>query len=131
MTIEFSYPSQTPRHDAACAACQAPQGAPLLSGDMPAFKDFLDIINPLQQLPIVGTIYRSLTGDTISAGARMAGGALMGGPIGFLVSAINAGLEAATGGDVGEHLMAMVTGSGDTTQVAQAASAYQKTAALS
>ena len=28
-----------------------------------SFSDLLDIINPLQQLPIVSTIYRAITGD--------------------------------------------------------------------
>ncbi|WP_321503960.1 hypothetical protein [Breoghania sp.] len=53
----------------------------------PEFSDFLDTINPLQQLPIVGPIYRALTGDEISPEAHYAGSALyglaLGGPIGM------------------------------------------------
>ncbi|MBT5663730.1 MAG: hypothetical protein HOJ06_00205, partial [Rhodospirillaceae bacterium] len=37
------------------------------------FGDVLDIINPLQHIPVVSTLYRELTGDEISPGARMAG----------------------------------------------------------
>jgi len=47
------------------------------------FSDILDIVNPLQHIPLVSTIYRAVTGDEISPGARMAGGTLFGGPIGL------------------------------------------------
>ena len=40
-----------------------------IEGDM-SFGDFLGVINPLQHLPIIGTLYRSLTGDTIQPAAR-------------------------------------------------------------
>ncbi|WP_374632693.1 hypothetical protein [Ferrovibrio sp.] len=72
-----------------------------------SFSAFLDIINPLQHIPVVGTIYRAVTGDTIENGSRMLGGALFGGPIGFIVSAINGMIEESTGKDVGDHVLAM------------------------
>ena len=53
------------------------------------FGDLLDVINPLQHLPVVGTIYRALTGDTMSEAARMAGGALYGGPFGIIGALAN------------------------------------------
>jgi hypothetical protein len=34
----------------------------------PTFAEFLDIINPLQHIPVVSTIYRAITGDQISPG---------------------------------------------------------------
>ena len=34
-----------------------------------SFDSLLDVVNPLQQLPVVSTIYRAVTGDTISTGA--------------------------------------------------------------
>ena len=37
------------------------------------FLDFLDIINPLQHIPLVSTIYRKITGDTIDPASRIAG----------------------------------------------------------
>ena len=39
------------------------------------FADFIDIINPLQHIPVVATIYRAMTGDDIDPGSRVAGGA--------------------------------------------------------
>ena len=49
-------------------------------------KSFIDIINPLQHIPIVGNIYRNITGDQISPGARIAGSTLYGGPIGGITA---------------------------------------------
>ena len=75
-----------------------------------SFGDFLDIINPLQHIPVVSTLYRELTGDTLSSGARIAGDTLFGGPLGFIASIINAISEQETGKDVGANLFAAVTG---------------------
>src|SRR3974390_532892 len=44
-----------------------------------SFKDLLDIVNPLQHVPIIGSIYRYLTGDEPSGGARVIGESLYGG----------------------------------------------------
>ena len=51
------------------------------------FRDLLDIVNPLQHIPVIGHIYRSISGDTIHPIMKIAGGALFGGPIGAIVSA--------------------------------------------
>ncbi len=72
------------------------------------FWDFVDIINPLQHIPVVSTLYRDLTGDSISAPARIAGGMLYGGPLGFASAIGNAIVEETSGQDVGEIAMAMV-----------------------
>lgn len=74
------------------------------------FGDVLDTLNPLQHIPVVSSIYRELTGDTISPGARVAGGALYGGPIGLVTSVFDAALKAVSGSDLGEHAIASLTG---------------------
>jgi hypothetical protein len=71
------------------------------------FLDFLDIINPLQHIPIISTIYRHLTGDELSPAARVAGGALYGGIIGAAVSIANVIVEYASGKDMGEHALSL------------------------
>ena len=53
------------------------------------FADLLDVINPLQHIPVIANLYRAITGDQISPPARMAGGTLFGGPIGFVSSLVN------------------------------------------
>lgn len=72
------------------------------------FWDFVDIINPLQHIPGVSTLYREITGDTISAPARIAGGMLYGGPLGFASAIGNAIMEETSGQDVGEMALAMI-----------------------
>jgi len=51
-----------------------------------SFGDVLDLINPLQHIPVVGNLYRKLTGDALAPGIRIAGGALFGGPLGAVLS---------------------------------------------
>lgn len=76
-----------------------------------SFSDLIDTINPLQHIPVVSTIYRDLTGDQISNQARIAGGALYGGIIGFAASMLNSAVDLATGEDIGSHVMATLFGS--------------------
>lgn len=76
------------------------------------FGDILDAINPLEQLPVVGTIYRHLTGHSISPASRIMGGALFGGPIGAALSAFNAIVQASTGKGVGERVLEALDGNG-------------------
>ena len=52
------------------------------------FGDVLDLVNPLQHLPVVSTVYRKLTGDVITPAMDIAGGALFGGPIGAGLAAL-------------------------------------------
>ena len=77
------------------------------------FTDFLDVINPLQHIPVVGMLYRSITGDELGNGARVVGGGLFGGVFGLAGAAVDAVVDLATGEDTGEHIMAMFDG-GDT-----------------
>ena len=74
-----------------------------------SFWDFLDIINPLQHIPIISTIYRAITRDEISPSSRVVGGALFGGPIGFAVALVNVAVEGASGKDVGANVVALVS----------------------
>lgn len=98
-----------------------------------SFGDFLDIVNPLQHLPVIGTIYREITGDEISQGARLAGDTLYGGPLGLAGAIVNNAVEEHSGKDIGENLIAMVTGDDadeipPETQIANAAGTPSETA---
>ena len=70
------------------------------------FGDILDVINPLQHIPVISTIYRNLTGDELSPAARIAGGALFGGPIGLVAGVANTAVLAFSGKDIGESIVA-------------------------
>lgn len=76
------------------------------------FGDVLDAINPLQHIPVVSSIYRKMTGDELAPGARIAGGSIFGGPVGFVSGLINSAIEGATGKDVSDHVLALLPGGG-------------------
>lgn len=82
-------------------------------GDM-SFGDFLDILNPLQHIPVVGTLYREITGDTISQQSRVMGGFLYGGPLGGMGAVVNVMVEDATGKDIGDQLLSAMSGNSST-----------------
>ncbi|HLI10206.1 MAG TPA: hypothetical protein VKY65_01285 [Alphaproteobacteria bacterium] len=71
-----------------------------------SFHSLLQSLNPLQYIPIVSSIYREETGDSIGAVASAIGGTLIGGPIGAVTSLANSLFAAATGKDVGGHVYA-------------------------
>ena len=90
------------------------------------FWDFLDVINPLQHIPVVNTIYREMTGDEIKAPAKMIGSAIIGGPIGLAAAMVDSAIEDSTGKDLGGHAMAMFKDdSEDKAAAASVASAVQ------
>jgi hypothetical protein len=74
------------------------------------FGDFLDIVNPLQHIPIVATIYRNLTDDRIGMAPRVIGGALWGRVTGLVTGVINSLVEWFTGKDIGDHIYAKIWG---------------------
>ena len=86
------------------------QANPLAATDSFGFADLIDVINPLQHIPIVNNIYRSLTGDTIGGFANVVGSTLFGGPIGGGVALANEIVKTDTGKSITEHAMGGVSG---------------------
>jgi hypothetical protein len=70
-----------------------------------SFGDLIDLVNPLQHIPGVSTVYRAITGDEIGIGPRLLGGAMLGGVVGFGIAASNAAVEYETGKDLGDHML--------------------------
>ena len=87
----------------------SPQKADFFGADGFDFGDLLDVINPLQHLPVISSIYRTLTGDEISPASRLAGGALFGGPIGFVSAFATAFIEDATETTIGDVIVSAFT----------------------
>ena len=102
-----------------------------------SFGDLLDVLNPLHHIPVVGNLYRELTGDEIGGTARIIGGGLYGGALGMVGAAFNQILDDATGRDMAETALAVVTGqelggsTGDSTNVAEASPQQQTATAAS
>ena len=76
-----------------------------------SFHNLLSIINPLEHLPVIGTLYRAITGTHIGVPERIAGDALYGGLWGAVSGAADAVFEAVTGKDFGSTILALFTGS--------------------
>ncbi|HEX3674514.1 MAG TPA: hypothetical protein VHU87_09600 [Rhizomicrobium sp.] len=89
------------------------------SGDGKSFwQDVLDVVNPLQHLPVVGTVYRAITGDKMGDVEKVAGDTLYGGPIGFVSSLADVAFEKLTGKDFGDTVLSLFEGGSGTTAVA-------------
>ena len=50
------------------------------------FLDIVDAVNPLQHIPLISSIYRNISGDSISDVPKFVGGALYGGPLGLVAA---------------------------------------------
>ncbi len=74
------------------------------------FHNLLEIVNPLQHLPVVSTLYRNLTGDKINTFDKIAGDTLYGGAIGFASSMADTLFEKITGKDVGDTVYSFLFG---------------------
>jgi hypothetical protein len=79
------------------------------------FDDLLSQLNPLQYIPVIGTIYRAVTGDVIPESSRSVGSLvvsfLTGGPIGVATNVAAQAAEKITGIDpeaIGQNLLAEV-----------------------
>ena len=104
---QISPPSHT-------AAPQAQGGGKAKDGTFDfSFHDLLSIINPLQHLPVIGTLYRAITGDSIGRAEKIAGDTLYGGVWGAISSVADAAFETVTGKDFGNTVLAMFTGPHD------------------
>ncbi|HRC27340.1 MAG TPA: hypothetical protein PKX87_07920 [Alphaproteobacteria bacterium] len=85
-------------------------GNPPESEEEFGFFDLLDIVNPLQHLPIVSYLYREITDDQIKPVSQIAGGGLYGGLVGAAASTVNVIVEQETGKDIPGNLVSLVTG---------------------
>ncbi|CAO3362668.1 hypothetical protein [Azospirillum melinis] len=84
------------------------------------FDDLLDVVNPLQQLPVVSSVYREATGESISIPARLAGGFLFGGLPGLIGSAAMVAFEEVTGDSVLGHIGSLLEEGTETAAAEQA-----------
>ena len=61
------------------------------------FHHLLDVVNPLQHLPLVGTLYRAITGEHLGPIEKIAGDTLYGGLWGAVSSFADVAFEGITG----------------------------------
>ena len=75
------------------------------------FHDLLNMVNPLQHIPLVQNAYRALSGDAIEPESQAMGDTLYGGPIGGAMSIVNILVGAVTGADVQGNMVRLAGGS--------------------
>lgn len=71
------------------------------------FGDLVDMVNPLHHIPLVGYLYRKITGDQIKPIGNIIGGALFAGPLGAASGLVNMVIEAETGKDIPGNALAL------------------------
>jgi hypothetical protein len=114
--------------DAAKAAASAPGASHAWKDGSFGFHDLLDTLNPLQHIPVIGSIYRWATGDEPGNVARIVGDGIFGGVIGLGAGLLSVAVKEETGKDPGEMMIAALTGE-SAAQVKLGAAAAQPVAA--
>jgi hypothetical protein len=69
------------------------------------FHHLLDVVNPLQHLPVIGTIYRAITGEHIGPVEQIAGDTLYGGLWGGVSSVAEVAYQSIAGKSVEDTVM--------------------------
>jgi hypothetical protein len=75
------------------------------------WDDFVDVINPLQHIPLVNIAYRAITGDEIYGAARLVDFAF--GPLAGVSTAIDLGFRNLTGESMASNAVSALFGPGD------------------
>lgn len=106
-----------PSLPAAAVGRVGPVEQKVFGGDGFTFGDVLDVVNPLQHIPVVDTLYRDWAGDEIAHGPRVLGDGLfglglLGTGLGLIGTFANVISEEWTGKDLGEHVLGWIRGDG-------------------
>ncbi len=72
------------------------------------FLDIIDMVNPLQHIPVVNYIYRAITGDEIKPASKIIGGGIYGGAVGAASGVVTALIEEKTGKDMVGNALSIV-----------------------
>ncbi|MCB1650841.1 MAG: hypothetical protein KDI46_02190 [Alphaproteobacteria bacterium] len=89
-------------------AYNANQNASQTNSEEFGFGDLVDMINPLQHIPVVGHVYREITGDEIKPIGKIIGGGIFGGPLGAASGLVDTIVENETGKDMAGNTLALM-----------------------
>jgi hypothetical protein len=114
MTLEFSLTASPANSKAPSSEQVVPQGQKAVAARHHfGFRDLLSDLNPLQYIPVIGTLFRAITGDVIPEPMRDVGSlvvsTVIGGPIGAAINLGELAAEKLTGIDpekIGDKLLA-------------------------
>jgi len=109
MDLQSIYPQQSTTKNYTSTQPQELQDEPFWGRDGFNLLDVIDMVNPLQHLPVISKYYRKMTGDDCSEGSKLVGdvgfGVLLSGAIGAASAVANSTIRQETHQDVSEHLM--------------------------
>ncbi len=102
----------TPEEDsfeAAMAYAETDSSASPSADEEFGFGDLVDMVNPLHHLPLVGYLYREITGDEIKPIAKIIGDGVFGGMAGAAAGLVDTVIEYETGKSLTGNVLALVT----------------------
>lgn len=70
---------------------------PFADGQQLSFSDIVDVVNPLQHIPLINYYYRDLTGDEIGFVPQLVGSTIYGGTLGAIGSLVEMGASSLLG----------------------------------
>ncbi len=77
------------------------------------FADIIDMVNPLQHIPIINNIYRNITGDEIKPISKIVGGGIFTGVIGATSGVIDVISKKETGKTITENIKNIINSKSD------------------
>lgn len=77
------------------------------------FADLIDMVNPLHHIPVVGHVYREITGDEIKPISKIVGAAAFGGPLGVATALADTVITHETGKDMAGNAFDIAFGNRD------------------
>ncbi len=105
---EIMAQAKTPQSpQAEFAQSLAPQTVQAAEDQPFGFGDLIDMVNPLQHIPVLNLAYRHVTGDTIRPIGKIIGGAVFGGPLGAMVGGAVALADSVAVAETGQDMAAL------------------------
>ena len=83
---------------------------PQNTNDQFGFGDLVDMVNSLHHIPVVGHVYREISGDTIKPISKIMGSAAFGGPLGVATALVDTVVIQETGQDMAGNAFDMAFG---------------------
>ena len=108
ISADYSLHAVIPSGVLAAPASAAPASTASSDDDGFSFDDLVDMVNPLQHIPVVSTIYRAITGNQMNTAPKILGDTLYGGITGFVGSVADTIFEKVTGKSVGDTVLGFV-----------------------
>jgi hypothetical protein len=111
VTADLNQAAQNPHMNPAfeSALGYAPSNGAAGNSEAFGFGDLVDMVNPLHHLPLVGHIYREVTGDQIKPISKIIGGGAFGGAVGAVSGIVDTIVTHETGNSLAGNAVSLIT----------------------